>query len=754
MAPFRKSSPHSNDETKNFVNSGLRTYKGSLGFRIFLVVFALSCLFSIIACLLWTYIDYDTRIEKIDQTFDRIEKTLLPGVSKSIWEVDKEHLQKYIEGISANPNIQYAKISIDDGTVIESGTPVKSDPITKNIEIMYKDSHYSLHIGTLQLQSDRGEVIESIISGLGDIFLFLTFIIFSTAIFFFVVFNKMVAGHLLDIAYYIDVNAHNPNSPPLQLNRRNRDDELDKVVDAFNDMRLKLNQSILDLTQSKEIFSKTFFSAPLLMSISTLDEGEYIEVNDAFLEVTGFEREDVIGRRSTDIGWLTVENRKRIIRELRQNGRTKEMEIEFTAKNGQKIACIYAGEIITVDNVERLLSICLDISEVRRLHQDQETMRSKLSQAQKMEAIGRLAGGVAHDFNNKLTVIMGYITLMNMSGKLDAVLLEETAAIMRAAEQSQDITRQLLAFSRKETISPKSLDLNFQLRDELKVLNRLLGEDIEIGLKLGNDLWPVLMDPAQLDQIIMNLAVNARDAMPHGGKFRFETRNTCLDEDHCKKISECIPGDYVLLQVSDTGYGIEPDLIEHIFEPFFTTKEKGKGTGLGLATVYGIVSQNNGFIDVVSEQGKGTCFNIYLPRNPAKCLQVEPVQEKKFVCGNETILIVEDEHGVLSMLESILGRVGYSIIGTSDPTEAIRICEDPSRRIDLMLTDVVMPKMNGKELQRHVSALRPELKVIFMSGYTDDLISKYGVIEEGVNFISKPINLYDLSVKVRSILLS
>ena len=752
MVPSKESSPHSNDETIDLETSHPRDYKGSLGLRIFFIILAFSCVFSIITCLLWTYVDYDSRIEKIDQTFDRIEKTVLPGVSKSLWELDKDHLQKYIDGICTNTTIQYAKITTDDGTVIATGTPVTSNPITKDIQIMHQDANYSLHIGTLQLQSDRSEVINSILNGLGTIFIFLTFIVFSIATFFFIIFNRMVASHLLEIASYIDDHSHSTTSPPLRLNRKNRNDEFDKVVDAFNDMRTNLNHSIQDLTQSKEMFSKTFFSAPLIMSISTLDDGKYIEVNDVFLEITGFERDELIGNKSIDIGWLTLEDRQRIISELRRCGRIKEMEVEFRTKNGQKVVCLYAGEIITIDNEERLLSICLNISEERRLHQEQESMRSKLNQAQKMEAIGRLAGGVAHDFNNKLTVIMGYAELMKLSGKLDANLLEELNEILKAAEQSQDITRQLLAFSRKETISPQSLNFNSQLRDELKGLNRLLGEDIEIVFKLGDGLWPVMMDPAQFDQIIMNLTVNARDAMPQGGTFRFETRNIRIDEVLCKRNSECTPGDYVLLLVSDTGCGISPDMLEHIFEPFFTTKEKGKGTGLGLATVYGIVAQNKGFIDVSSEADKGTLFSIYLPRILTECAQDDPVQEKSIVGGNETILVVEDEDGVRAMLQSMLGRVGYSILETADPQEAIQICEDSSRRIDLLITDVVMPKMNGKELEHHVAALRPELKVLFMSGYTDDLISKYGVIDEGINFISKPINLHDLSVKIRSIL--
>jgi PAS domain S-box-containing protein len=691
-------------------------------------------------------------VQNIETAFDSIEHTILPGISKSLWELDKEHLQKYAEGICNKSLVEYARITTDDGTVIEAGTPATSDPIIRDIPIMHLDAHYSLKIGTLQLQSDHRRLLNEIIEETGTIFIFLIIIIFGVATFFFIIFNRLVTSNLLEMASYIDGLPDNTLGAPLVLKRARRNDEFDKVVDVFNNLRENLNKSIEELTNSKEVFSKTFFSAPLLMTISSLENGKYIEANNAFLEVTGFTREEVIGSTSIEIGWIQAEDRNRMVSELQHSGRIRDMELELTARNGQKVYCLYAGEIININGEERLLSIALNISEERRLNKEQEAMRAKLNQAQKMEAVGRLAGGVAHDFNNKLTVIMGYVDLMKMSGKLDAQLLSEIDIIRKAACQSQEITRQLLAFSRKETIAPQRLDLNFQLRDELKVLNRLLGEDIEMVFKLGDELWPIMMDPAQLDQIFMNLAANARDAMPQGGSIRFETRNIRIGEEAPVNCIDCLPGEYVLLRVTDTGNGISPDLLGHIFEPFFTTKEKDKGTGLGLATVYGIVTQNKGFINVASDVDKGTSFDIYLPRTAAAGVQHEASPMQTIKGGNEHILLVEDEDDVRSMLKTLLQGAGYAVMAIADPQEAISYCEDQSHVIDLLITDVIMPKINGKELEYQASSLRPDLKVLFMSGYSDNLISKYGVLDKEINFVHKPINFYDFSVTIRNIL--
>lgn len=391
-----------------------------------------------------------------------------------------------------------------------------------------------------------------------------------------------------------------------------------------------------------------------------------------------------------------------------------------------------------------------DITDRKRVEAEREELQTQLNQAQKMESVGRLAGGVAHDFNNMLGIILGNAEMalddLNSIDSLHAYLEE----IRKAANRSADLVRQLLAFARKQTISPKLIDLNKAVESMQKMLRQILGENIDIVWIPGAKVWPVRMDPSQLDQIIANLCVNARDAIEDVGKITIETGNTTFDEAYCKDHTEFVPGEYACLTVSDNGCGISKDILQNIFEPFFTTKEIGKGTGLGLATVYGIVKQNNGFINVYSEQGKGTTFRIYLSRHEDHTDQ----SRRKYPAaadagGSETILLVEDDQAILQMTTMMLERLGYHVLGAHMPGEAIRMAREYSREIHMLMTDVVMPEINGRELARNLRSLYPNIKCLFMSGYTANVIAHHGVLDEGVNFIEKPFSKQDLASKVR-----
>jgi len=374
-------------------------------------------------------------------------------------------------------------------------------------------------------------------------------------------------------------------------------------------------------------------------------------------------------------------------------------------------------------------------------------------QAQKVESVGRLAGGVAHDFNNMLGIILGYTELALERVGSDASLHADLEEIRKAALRSADLTRQLLAFARKQTIAPKVLDFNATVEDMLNMLRQLIGEDINLVWKPGRGLWPVNMDPAQIDQMLANLSVNARDAIAGVGTISVETRNTTLDEEYCAQQAGFTPGEYVTLTVSDDGCGMDAVTLLSIFEPFFTTKKPDKGTGLGLATVYGIVKQNNGFINVYSEPGQGTTFNIYLPRYAAKTEPLpKEVPVQTTVRGHETILLVEDEPAILKMTTIMLERHGYTVLKASTPGEAIRLAREHIGRIDLLLTDVIMPKMNGRDLAENLVSIHPDIKRLFMSGYTANVITKHGVLNEGEHFIQKPFTMNDLGMKLHEVL--
>ncbi len=379
------------------------------------------------------------------------------------------------------------------------------------------------------------------------------------------------------------------------------------------------------------------------------------------------------------------------------------------------------------------------------------SLESQFQQAQKMEAVGLLAGGVAHDYNNMLSVIIGYTELAMSKVDPAQPLRSDLEQILKAAMRSADITRQLLAFARKQTVVPEALDLNRCVESMLTLLRRLIGEDIGLGWVPEVGLSPIKMDPVQVDQILANLCVNARDAIADVGNITIETGNAVFDETYCAGHAGFVAGEYVLLSVSDDGCGMDKEMAGQIFEPFFTSKKVGRGTGLGLSTVYGIVKQNNGFINVYSEPGKGTTFRIYLPRYGGPVVDTQPESAVDIPQSRgEMVLVVEDEPSLMRMSKTMLEKLGYRVLTAGTPGEAIGLAEEHPSEIQLLITDVVMPEMNGRELAERMQSRYPGMKILFMSGYTADVIVHRGVLDEGVNFIKKPFSMKDLAIKVRS----
>jgi len=479
-------------------------------------------------------------------------------------------------------------------------------------------------------------------------------------------------------------------------------------------------------------------------------EGNIVYLNPAFTHVFGWSYEERIGKKIDvfvpEKNWSETEM---MIEKVLSGESFSGIESCRYTKEGKIIPVGISGAVYRdqegnpVGNVVNLR----DITEEKKL-QDQ------LSQAQKMEAIGTLAGGIAHDFNNLLTTIIGNAQLALNDISKDDSLRKQIEEIKKAGERSASLTRQLLAFSRKQVIKPVVLDLNEVINETAKMLKRMIGEDIEFQTVLKPELWKVHMDSGQIDQIIINIAVNARDAMPQGGKLTIETTNVDLDKAYFRDHgAEGKPGSYVMLAISDTGSGMDKETREHIFEPFFTTKEIGKGTGLGLSTVYGIAKQNNGFIWVYSEPGQGTTFKIYLPKvkEGAEAEEKErtPVGDLN---GSETVFIVEDDDRVRNLARKVLERYGYSVLEAENGEDALRVNEEYEGQIDLMLTDVVMPKMSGRETAERLQPLYPQMKVIYMSGYTDNAIVHHGVLAEGLNFLEKPFTPEGLARKVREVL--
>jgi PAS domain S-box-containing protein len=482
-------------------------------------------------------------------------------------------------------------------------------------------------------------------------------------------------------------------------------------------------------------------------------------VSEGALELTGYPPGSIAMNRDISYaGLIHAKDRDRVREEIHQSVSrhqpfvviyrivTRREETKWVWEKGRGIF----SENKDLIALEGFIS---DITELKQAEADREKLREQLTQAQKMESVGRLAGGVAHDFNNMLTVILGFTQAAMDQTDPSGPVYRNLKEVSQAAGRSADLTRQLLTFARKQIIDPKVIDLNETVRQMMEMLQRLMGENIQVTWHPETELWPVKMDPSQIDQILANLCVNARDAIAGIGKITIETGMTTFDQDYCDHHPGFSPGDYVLLIFTDNGCGMDEKTLENLFEPFFTTKELGRGTGLGLATVYGIVKQNNGFIHVSSEKGQGTTFRIYLPRHrtgPADSapeMPADPVPK-----GHETLLVVEDEPAILKMTKMMLALSGYTVLTAATPGQALAAARHHTGKIHLVLTDVIMPEMTGRDLADKLTSLFPEIKVVFMSGYTADVIARQGILDDHVQFIQKPFSRTELAVKIRQAL--
>lgn len=529
------------------------------------------------------------------------------------------------------------------------------------------------------------------------------------------------------------------------------------VVNAANEIigLRGVAQDITDRKQSEEALreSEARFKALHNASfggITIHDKGIILECNQGLAEISGFPTEELIGMN----GLLLISEKTRgMVLQNILDGYEKPYEAIGLRKNNEEYPLRLEARNIPYKGKNLRVVEFRDITEQKRQEEETSQLESKLQQSQKMEAVGQLAGGVAHDFNNMLGVITGYSEMILEQTGPSQQFHAELEEILKAAKRSADLTRQLLTFARKQTVAPKVLDLNQTIAGMLNMLRRLIGENISLTWMPGYGLWPINMDPSQIDQILANLCVNARDAIAGVGKLTVETVNTTFDEEYCAAHAGALPGEYVRIALSDTGSGMDKETLAHIFEPFFTTKGLGEGTGLGLATVYGAVKQNNGLINVYSEPGQGTTFTIYIPRHVETTTEAQTTEPIEPVLrGDEIVMLVEDEPTLLEMSKTMLERLGYTVLAAATPSEAIRLDGEYSGQIHLLATDVIMPEMNGRELSARLMENRPEMKCLFMSGYTANIIANQGVLKEGVSFIQKPFSKNELATKVREAL--
>lgn len=510
------------------------------------------------------------------------------------------------------------------------------------------------------------------------------------------------------------------------------DDELGQFVATFNHMLQQIQDRDAALKASEEQYRLLFDGNPHPMWVFDPGTLAFLAVNEAAIRLYGYSREEFLAMTIKDI--RPPEDVPRLLERLYvlqgEKNRSAGMW-RHRGKDGSLFDVEIDSSSIVLGAKPARLVLVTDVS-------DKKLLESQLLQSQKMEAVGRLAGGVAHDFSNLLGVISGYSELLGKTMAAGDPGRKRLEQIRQATDAATALTRQLLAFSRKEVIQPKVLDLNQVVWDIENMLERLIGEDVVLVAKTREGLGRVMADRGQIDQVLLNLAVNARDAMPKGGHLIIETANVFLDQAYAQSHADAVPGPYVMLAVSDTGHGMDAATQSHIFEPFFTTKEQGKGTGLGLATVFGIAKQNGGHVNVYSEPGKGASFKLYLPRVDAPAHEAEPTISAAPPRGTETILLVEDAQALRAMIAEILEAAGFRVLESPDPRDAVLRAERHEGLLDLIVTDVVMPGMSGPDLVEVVRGRRPGVKTLFMSGYTNEAIGRQGVLEPGTHFLQKP----------------
>lgn len=849
--------------------------------NLFILIIVSSVVMTFASTGLQLYLKYKNHLEGVQDNFKFIADSYLAPVSDSLWDFDESNVRLQLEGILKLPGIEYCYIhNVQDTSspMFEVGDASLRRDISETYQLIYRDQllgtlNVAVNFDYIYTDLKRASVFDIISRGLE---------VFIIAIIVLLIINQVLLRHFTTISSYarkLDID-HLDTS--LVLKRLMQDDELQLVVTAINDMRLKIQKDIEDsrvvqrelefnhnlLVAQQEIswegilvidgnerilsYNQRFielWEIPEAVIVSGLDNELVKHVLDKVVDPDGFiaridylysnqnesskdtivfhdgrvvERNSgpIYGKDNTYFGrvwyfrdithevlaeqtllnshkrFLTVLNsidatiyvadmetneilfmNKHMIESFGRDMTGENCWRSFRNENGPCDYCtndklldengkptgVYVWQDVNpitgrayvnhdraiewTDGRLVRLQIATDISDLYQ-------MEEELRQAQKMESLGRLAGGVAHDFNNMLSIILGNVEMILLDLEPENPLGKSLSQIQKAAKRSSEFTKQLLAFARKQTIAPKVINLNDTLEGMLKMLRRLIGEDIELIWRPQIDLWAVKMDPSQVDQILANLCLNASDSIVEGGDISIETENIACDSDYCIDHEDFVPGNYVVITVSDNGRGIGKEDIAKLFEPFFTTKEVGKGTGLGLATVYGIVKQNNGFINVYSEAGHGATFKIYLPQYAdAGEPHTENITLEIEQTGVETILLVEDEKALLDMTQKMLERLGYTVMAANSPEDALKISKeiDPGD-IHLLLSDVVMPGMNGQKLSEELLLLHTEMKCIFMSGYTADVIAHHGVLREGVDFINKPFSIKDLAGKIRSVL--
>jgi PAS domain S-box-containing protein len=750
--------------------------RGGIGLRLLAAVLLFSSIVTLTLTALQLYLDYDREVSVIETRLDEIGRSYLGSLGESLWNLDQNQLQLQLNGILRLPDIRAAEIReiADRPNPINIGVGERGSrpSMTREYPLEHVIQGSKRQIGSLYVEATLTEVYRQLLNRTLVILVSQAAKTFLVSFFIVYMFHWLVTRHLAAIAGFVSgYNLARP-PPPLQLDRRppREADELDQVVEAFNGMCATLQRAYGDLRQVNAKLGQD------LLVLRQAEEGvrdseqrfrDYAETaSDWFWETGpdqvftyiservsafGIDREALIGKRRLDVATdheAAPEKWREHIAVLERHEPFRNFEYTCRDLAGRnRHVSVNGRPIFAADG--RFMGYRGTAADLTKQHEAEERLR----QSEKMDAIGKLTGGVAHDFNNVLTVITGTIEILK-EGMADKPQLAAIAQLIDdAATRGAEITSQLLTFARRQPLEPSEINVNGMVADTAKLLKPILGEHIEIVSALADNAWSALADPSQLSAAIVNLAVNARDAMPGGGKLTLETANVVRNEVDATEDGEVKRREFVMIAVTDTGQGIPADIRDRVFEPFFTTKEMGRGTGLGLSMVYGFAKQSGGAVELDSEEGRGTVITLYLPRSAGQpAMKAEPVQASGTPRGYETILVVEDDPLVQGYVIAQLGSLGYRTLVASDGVTALALV-DQGVAFDLLFTDVIMPGgMNGRKLAEAVLLRRAEIKVLYTSGYTDNAIVHDGHLDPGVALLRKPYRKSDLAQKIREVL--
>ncbi|TQF29410.1 ATP-binding protein [Bradyrhizobium sp. UNPA324] len=748
--------------------------RSGVGPRLLAAVLLFSSAVTLTLTALQLYLDYDREVGLIETRLDEIGRSTTDSLGESLWNLDQNQLKLQLDGILRLPDIRSAEVrEIADRPNpirLAVGEPSARSAVTRDYPLNYSVQGAAREIGVLHVEATLADVYQHLLNRALVILVSQAAKTFLVSLFIIYMVHLLVTRHLVAIAEFVSkYNLARP-PPPLRLERRAPydADELDKMVDAFNAMCANLERAYGELREANASLERDLSIRRRAEEDARASEQrfrDYAETaSDWFWETGpdhrftyisdrvaafGMDPKALIGKRRTDAAFgpdaepekwrahLATLDRHEPFRKFEYRGRDTAGRMHHFSVNGQPI---FAAD-------GRFMGYRGSATDLTAQHETEERLR----QSQKMDAIGQLTGGVAHDFNNVLTVITGTIEIIR-DGLADKPELAAIAQLIDdAAARGAEITSQLLTFARRQPLEPREIDVNALVVETVKLLKPTLGEHIEIETRLADDAWSAMADPSQLSSAIVNLAVNARDAMPGGGRLTLETANRELDDTS----GDAVRGAFVMIAVSDTGHGIPADIRERVFEPFFTTKGVGRGTGLGLSMVYGFARQTGGTVAVESEEGVGTVMRLFLPRSkgeaPARTAPVQPLVTAR---GQETILVVEDDPLVQGYVIAQLGSLGYRTLVAGDGASAL-VLVDQGAKFDLLFTDVIMPGgMNGRELADAVRLRRPGVRVLFTSGYTDNAIVHEGHLDPGVALLGKPYRKSELSEKIREVLAS